>query len=146
MDTKRSWPARLLIGLVLLWNVQCALAFLGRTEVYVAGFELAGISGETMVRGVGLLFLMWNVPYLLAAWRPRRYRVSLIETICMQTLGLVGETVLLLFLPQGHAPLRATATRFILFDGVGLVLLVAAAGLSAEPPRRPRAGRTDAGL
>jgi hypothetical protein len=76
---------------------------------------------------MGILFLMWNVPYALAAWHPRRHRTSLLEALIMQAIGLLGETALLLLLPPGHEPLRATAMRFIFFDGFGLLLLLVAA-------------------
>jgi len=125
-QTRKLWLARLLIGLVLAWNLECALAFLWRPGDYAPGFELSGASGAAMVRGMGILFLMWNVPYALATWHPRRHRTSLLEALVMQTVGLLGETALLLLLPPGHEPLRATATRFILFDGLGLALLLAA--------------------
>ena len=130
--TRKLWLARLLIGLVLLWNLECALAFLWRPGDYAPGFELAGVSGVAMVRGMGILFLMWNVPYALAAWHPGRHRTSLLEALAMQAIGLLGETALLLLLPPGHEPLRATAMRFILFDGFGLVLLLVAVLLDRD--------------
>ncbi len=120
------WLVRLLIGLVLFVNIQCALAFLCQPAKYAPSFELEGDISETMLRGMGVLFLMWNVPYALAAWHPRRHRTSLLEALAMQAIGLLGETALLLLLPPGHEPLRATATRFIVFDGLGLVFLLGA--------------------
>ena len=42
----------------------------------------------------------------------------------MQAIGLIGETVLLVLLPTGHATLNSTVQRFILFDGIGLLLLL----------------------
>lgn len=122
---------RLLIGLVFFFNVQCALAFLLAPQRYAPGFELSGPVGEGMVRGMGILFLMWNVPYAAALTNPRKRRVSLIEAIVMQAIGFVGESLLLLTFPAGHAVLRASVGRFIVFDGVGLVALLAALWLSA---------------
>jgi len=118
---------RLLVGLVLVINVQCALVFMGRPEAYAPSFELSGAAGEAMVQALGLLFLMWNVPYAVAALNPQKYRISLYEAILMQAIGLVGETLLLLGLTPGHPTLSATVTRFIAFDGGGLLALALAA-------------------
>jgi hypothetical protein len=84
---------------------------------------------------MGILFLMWNVPYAVAFWHPVRHRLSLLEAVVMQAMGVVGEMLLLWTLPAGHAALRATARRFILFDGAGLLVLVAAMWLARR--RRP---------
>jgi hypothetical protein len=119
---RRKWLGRVLIGTVLFINVQCALLFLLQPRVYVPGFGLEGGMGIVYVRGIGLLFLMWNVPYFVAVLDPMKYRVSLYEATIMQTIGLVGET-LLLSLPVGHQALQNSVRRFILFDAVGLVLL-----------------------
>lgn len=83
-----------------------------------------------MVRGLGILFLMWTIPYLFALSDPLKKRVSLIEAVLMQGIGLAGESLMLLTLPEGHPVLRETAARFIIFDGGGLVLLIAALILS----------------
>lgn len=45
--------ARLLIGLVLFVNLQCAVLFLVFPEHYVAGFELIGVPGVGMVQDMG---------------------------------------------------------------------------------------------
>jgi len=124
---RRLWAARLLVGAVLLINVQCALLFLWQPAAYAPGFELTGVVGEQIVRAIGLLFLMWNVPYAVAFIDPQKYRVSLYEAIAMQAIGLFGETLLLLGLPPSHLALRATVTRFIAFDGSGLLALLLAA-------------------
>lgn len=121
---QRKWIARGLIGIVLFFNVQCAVVFLLQPESYAGGFELAGVPGRMMVQGMGLLFLMWNVPYAFAVSDPVARRVSLIEAIIMQAIGVVGESVLLGTLPLGHWALKDTALRFIAFDGGGLVLLL----------------------
>jgi len=110
----------------LFINVQCALLFLLQPGVYVPSFGLEGGMGIVYVRGIGLLFLMWNVPYFVAVLDPMKNRVSLYEATVMQTIGLVGETLLLLSLPAGHQALHNTVRRFILFDAVGLVLLLLA--------------------
>jgi hypothetical protein len=120
------WAARLCIGLVLVWNVQCALAFLIAPGLYAAGFQLAGPPAHAAVRGTGLLFLMWNVPYAVALWHPLRHRVSLYEALVMQAIGLLGESLILLSLPVAFAAARASLARFVAFDAAGLALLFAA--------------------
>ena len=46
----------------------------------MGGLGLEGIIGEQMVRGMGVLFLMWNIPYIFALANPiRKQGRSLIE-------------------------------------------------------------------
>ena len=128
---KYNYPMRLnlargLIGLVILWNLQVAFVFLLRPEQYTDAYELGGLAGAAALRGIGVLFLMWNVPYLVALWHPVRHRISLYEALAMQTIGLVGEAFIYLALPVIHIALSASVMRFIAFDGLGLVLLAIA--------------------
>jgi hypothetical protein len=118
--------ARGLIGLVILWNLGVAFVFLLQPEQYTGAYELGGQSGAAALRGIGLLFVMWNVPYMVALWHPVRHRISLYEALAMQTIGLVGEAVIYFSLPTIHMVLRTSILRFIAFDGLGLVLLVIA--------------------
>jgi hypothetical protein len=120
------WLPRALIAIVLFWNLQCAAVFLVDPASYLSMFELAGVPGQAVVRGIGILFLMWNVPYALAAWNPIRHRTSLQEALVMQAIGLAGEGALWLMLPPAHAGVRLSIMRFICFDATGLVLLLAA--------------------
>jgi hypothetical protein len=122
--------ARGMIGLVLFFNLQCALAFIWTPGQFAPGFELVGMAGSALVQGMGILFLMWNVPYLVAFYHPQKQRTALYEAIAMQAIGLFGETFLLAGLPSGHAALQATTIRFIAFDASGLILLVMAAMIS----------------
>lgn len=122
----RRWVARALIGLVFAWNVQAAMAFIIWPSSAAWAYELSGVPGEAAVRGTGILFLMWNVPYALALWHPIRYRLELVLALVMQFIGLVGESLILVSLPSGHITLGTSVLRFILFDGAGLVLLLAA--------------------
>jgi hypothetical protein len=122
----RLWAARLLIAVVVGWNLQCALVFLLNPGRFAPGFELAGIPGEAAVRGTAVLFVMWNVPYLVALWHPRRQRVSLGEALAMQAIGVLGESLILTWLPAGYTDLHTSIVRFILFDAAGLILLAAA--------------------
>jgi hypothetical protein len=128
----RLWLSRLLIAIVVVWNLQCALVFFLHPEMFASGFELTGIPGAAAVRGTAVLFAMWNVPYLVALWHPRRNRVSLWESFSMQLVGLAGETAIWFLLPPGHAALRASILRFIAFDAAGLVLLAGAVWLSRK--------------
>jgi hypothetical protein len=111
---------------VILWNVQCGIAFLVAPATYAPGFELSGPAGEAMVRGLGVLFLMWNVPYFVALLHPVRHRTSLHEAVAMQAIGLAGESLILWSLGSGHPAASSTMLRFIAFDGAGLVLLLLA--------------------
>lgn len=122
--------ARALIGLVLLVNVQSALAFLIWPGAYAGTFELSGEVGDAMLRGMGVLFLMWNVPYGVALWHPIRHRISLYEAVAMQTIGLVGEAFIYTSLSTVHSLARASLARFIVFDSLGLLLLVFAVWLT----------------
>jgi len=124
--------SRGLIGLVILWNLQVASIFLLWPEHYTAAYELQGIVGAAMIRGIGLLFVMWNVPYLVALWHPIRHRISLYEALAMQTIGLVGEAFIYLTLPAIHVALRASVLRFITFDAIGLMLLLIAVWITRE--------------
>ena len=129
MNKTHVWLARLLVGLVFAWNVQAALVFVLSPGAFVRGYELSGVPGEAAVRGVGVLFLMWNVPYAAALWNPVRYRLALTLARVMQLVGLVGESFILSTLGAQHFILRASILRFILFDGAGLALLALAAWL-----------------
>lgn len=129
-DQVKLWAARMCIGAVLAANVQCAIVFWRSPQIYAPAFELAGTAGEAAVRGLGVLFLMWNVPYLIALWHPRQRRVSLWEAVAMQAIGVAGETIIRLTLPPGHLTLEASLLRFILFDGGGLAGLLLAVWLT----------------
>lgn len=118
---------RILIFLVLAMNLQCAFAYIFNPLPYVAPFELSGEPGRAAVIGIGILFVMWQVPYLFALVHPRRNRRSLVEAVAMQSIGLVGETLLLRTIPLTHSVLRASILRFITFDAGGLFLLIVAA-------------------
>jgi len=118
--------ARILIGLVFLVNIQCALLFLFNPSPYMTGFGLEGMAGEQIVRALGLLFIMWNVPYAFALVDLKKHRVSLIEAVIMQAIGLIGETSILLIGGPHPSPIESTLKRFILFDGIGLVFLLMA--------------------
>jgi len=118
------WVARFLIAVVVAWNLECALVFLLNPGGFAAGFELAGLPGAAAVRGFAVLFVMWNIPYLVAFWHPQRHRLSLWEALAMQTIGVIGESFILFSLPAGHALLHTSLLRFITFDAAGVVCLI----------------------
>ncbi len=118
------WLARLALVVVFFFNVSCALAFVVRPAAYAPGFEVSGVVGQVIVRGIGILFLMWNVTYPLAIRDPWRYRWLFLIVIIQQVIGLAGETWMLLTLPPGHAALATTGWRFVAFDGGGLVAML----------------------
>jgi hypothetical protein len=126
----RLWAARLLIAVVLAWNLQCALVFFLNPGMFAPGFELTGLHGEAAVRGFAVLFVMWNIPYLVALWHPLRHRLSLWEALVMQFVGVIGESLILFSIPVGYAVLHASLLRFITFDAAGVLLLLGAILLS----------------
>jgi hypothetical protein len=122
----RIWIARLLIGIVTVWNLQAAFMFIFSPSGFVHAYELSGTAGEAAVRGAGVLFLMWNIPYLFALQNPIRFRLALAFALLMQFTGLIGESCIFFTLPAEHVILRNSILRFITFDGVGLLFLLAA--------------------
>jgi len=116
--------ARGLIALVLFFNLQAAILFIVSPAAYTAGFEMSGLVGQKLVQGMGILFLMWNVPYIWALLHPVRNRISLISAVIMQAIGFFGESLLWISLPAGHEALNATVIRFMAFDGGGLLALI----------------------
>ena len=127
------WFSRLFVGVVFAWNLQCALVFLIRPAVFAPGFQLSGAIGEAVLRSLGVLFLMWNVPYGVAMWHPGRHRVALLEALVMQAIGLVGESWIYSTLPAvEHTVVRQSLARFIVFDAIGLAALLLAAWLSRK--------------
>lgn len=130
------WVARGLIAVVTFWNLHAAIQFLVTPERFAGGFELSGTAGEAMLRGMGLLFVMWNVPYVFALIDPLCNRTSLVEAVIMQFIGVAGESLLLILLAGQHAALQQTVWRFITFDGAGFLALIAAWRISAAVKRQ----------
>jgi hypothetical protein len=112
--------------LVLISNLYAALGFLFTPKQFMSAYELAGGSGEAAVAGIGLLFVMWQVPYLAAIINPIKHKISLLEALIMQGLGVIGETFIRLRIPSQNIIIRWGITRFIIFDLAGLVLLATA--------------------
>ena len=129
LDNCILWTARGALALVLAWNLQAALAFILAPDAHAPGFEVGGVPGRVIVRGFGILFLMWNVPYVAALVHPLRHIVPFACAVVAQFIGLAGETWMAVTLPPDHEALRATGLRFIAFDGAGFVLLAIAFAL-----------------
>ncbi len=116
-----------LIGLVFVMNVQAGIDFYFNPGKYTAAYELSGIPGNVSVAGVGLLFLMWNVPYSFALWNPIKNKISLVQATIMQLMGVIGESALLYrFSATEHPLLASSIKRFVYFDSAGLFLLLIA--------------------
>jgi hypothetical protein len=124
-DAMMRWKnlARLLIGSVIIWNLQCAFLFIVKPEQYVGGFEVSGVSGIAMLRGFGVLFIMWNVPYVFAVLDPLRYYNAYFQSFLMQAIGLIGETIVRVTIPDGYLVLKGSIDRFIGFDALGLFFI-----------------------
>ncbi len=120
------WVIRLLIGIVTFLNLQAAVLFMLVPYRFVSSFELTGETGKAVIQALGVLFLMWNVPYIFALINPIKNRISLVQANIMQAIGVIGETGILIRLEGSHPILSASVTRFIIFDACGLVLLLAA--------------------
>ncbi|MBU1662583.1 MAG: hypothetical protein KKD28_14045 [Chloroflexi bacterium] len=142
VSARRLWFGRALIGAVIFTNVQCAIAFLRSPTVYAPWYELQGAAGEAAIRGFGVLFLMWNVPYVVALIYPHKQRTSLYEAIIMQTIGIIGEAFILWWLPIEYTIARGSIVRFIIFDGGGLIALLLAAWVCKSASNSKR-GRDD---
>ena len=133
-ESRRVWAARVAVALVLVSNLSAAIPYLLDPDRYVAAFELNGVAGAAMVRGLGVLFVMWSAAYLPLIAHPDRYPALFGVVLAQQVLGLAGETWILATLPPGHTALVAASVRFIAFDGAGLALLCLAFVLARRRP------------
>ena len=139
------WFARAAVGSVWAVNLNAALSFLAQPERYAAGFELSGVAGEAVVRGFGILFLMWNATFTLVILQPRHHQALFRIVLIQQAIGVAGETWIWLRLPPGHAALWGTGLRFLLFDGLGLAVMALAFAImlkTSEPPKGQKLSQT----
>ena len=139
-SASKVWISRLLIAVVILLNLQAAFQYLLNPSAYVGAFELQGMPGRTAVMGMGILYIMWQVPYIFAAIHPVAHRFSLIEATIMQAIGLIGETWLRSQIPMENAILRGSIQRYRVFDAGGLVLLCIALLLLSIKSRDQKKG------
>jgi len=128
LKTLPLWFARIAVGIVFIMNISCALDFILRPERYTGGFEVSGAAGNAILQGFGILFLMWNATYPPVIVQPVRYQTLFIVILVQQSIGVMGESWLFLQLPVEHITLRTTGLRFIIFDGLGLILMSIAFG------------------
>lgn len=120
------WAARLFILVVLFLNLQAAFLFMLTPDAFVHAFQLEGVPGRAAIAGYGILFLMWQVPYVFALLHPVKFRISLWQALIMQGIGTLGESILLSTIPGEYRLLRSSIQRFILFDATGVLLLLGA--------------------
>lgn len=138
----RVWVSRSIIAIVFGMNILCALFFILTPERYTSAFELSVGTGGVIVRGMGILFLMWNVPYFVAMLHPLKHRLSLIEACVMQFFGAGGEIILLLGMINTQSRQRITLERFAIFDGLGLLLLLVSLLLVTVKPKAIKLGKS----
>ena len=119
------WLARLTVGVVFLVNLNAALAFILQPGKYAPGFEVEGVAGRAIVQGIGILFLMWNTTYPLVILHPSRHFNIFTIVLVQQVIGVIGESWIWITLPAGHEALKQTGSRFIIFDGGGLIAMFA---------------------
>jgi len=138
-----KWIVRVLIGIVVFFNLDAAFSFMFLPKAYAPGFELSGVPGQMIIQGLGLLFLMWNVPYIIAMLNPGRHFTSLIEAVIMQAIGVFGESILLSLMPGEHVMIKSSTVRFIVFDAGGLILLVIGFFITLRLRKQITVGTTD---
>lgn len=119
----RLFISRAAVGIVLFINIQCAIVFLLSPAQYAGSFELTGVSGNAAIRGMAVLFCMWNIPYVFALLDPVKNMTSYLQACLMQATGLLGESMIAFTLPENHSLLFEGLRRFLLFDAIGLVIL-----------------------
>lgn len=117
---------RLLILVVTTWNLLCAIQFILFAQDYASSFDLLpDVTGRAVIQSIGILFMMWNIPYFFAFLHPYKWYIALISATLMQLTGLVGEIWIKSQL-QHPQNMVSSIQRFIIFDAIGLILLVSA--------------------
>ncbi len=127
-DPTVIWIIRILIALVFASNILCAVQFLANPSGYTQQFDLVGEAGIVVIRSLGILFIMWNVPYAIAIYHPYRYSFALISALMMQLIGFIGETWIY-FSIHTLVNTKSSIMRFMIFDFAGLLLLLVAFAL-----------------
>jgi hypothetical protein len=138
---KATWIARAAVAIVFCLNVMCAVQFILNPIGYAAGYGLpATEEAGTLVAGLGVAFLMWNVTYPAVIVSPLRFQTLYVIVLIQQAVGLVGESCILAHLVEiglGGGAMAAGIIRFVAFDAGGLILmLVAFIVLAAHKPPR----------
>ena len=123
----RVWIARIAFALVFLVNIACALQFIVDPASYVGAYQLEGTGAVAAIQGYGVVFLMWNATYPLFVFRPDRFMVLGAIILLQQAIGLLGESIIFAMLPDAGAEVLACSVmRFMAFDGIGLLIMLAA--------------------
>ena len=128
----RHWAARALVALVFASNMYCAVSFIADPGAYTSAYQLSGAGAQAAVAGIGVAFSMWNVTYLPLIVFPYKFPVLFGVVIAQQVVGLAGETWIHSQLGASAAIASASILRFIVFDAVGLVLLIMACILTTR--------------
>lgn len=124
-DNAAIWLVRVCFTIVFVWNVLCAVQFIGAPAPFVGAYQLSGIAGEAAIRGMGVVFLMWNATYPLFIYQPARFKVLGAVIVAQQLIGCVGEGVIWASLPSvGYEVLASSILRFMAFDATGLGLML----------------------
>ena len=127
---KAAWLARAAVFIVFCLNVMCAVQFIAEPAQYAAAYGLpATQEAGALVAGLGVAFLMWNVTYPAVIVSPRRFRALYVVVLIQQLVGLVGESFIwwrLIDAGLGGGLMAAGIMRFVLFDGGGLIVMLAA--------------------
>ncbi len=119
-----AWACRVCFALVFAMNVQCAFSYIFMPESFLGGFQLSGVVGAVAVQGIGVSLLLLNATYTAFLVLPQRFRALGAIILFQQAIGLVGESMIYLSLPEfGYAQLAHSIARFIVFDAIGLVLM-----------------------
>ena len=121
---------RLLVLLVFASNMYCAAMFFLNPGDFTAAYQLTGEGAQTVIAGMGVAFAMWNATYIPLIVFPYKFTLLFWVVLAQQIIGLAGETYLYMGLGPEQAILASSIMRFIIFDAVGLVLLIIASILS----------------
>lgn len=84
----------LILGWYSLFNLQATFVFHPYPEKYISRFELEGAVRTSMLRGLGVLFVIWNFPYAMALWYPIHHLLFLYEALSMVTIGYFREAII----------------------------------------------------
>ena len=120
-----EWVCRICFTIVFIVNIHCAI-FIVDPGPYAWNFGLRGDSGHFAVRGLGIAFLMWNATYPVFIALPNLFKVVGGIVLAQQLIGLIGESLLLPYLPHASFLFAASIMRFIEFDAFGLLIMTIA--------------------
>lgn len=121
-----EWVCLICFTIVFIVNIHCAISFIVDPGPYAWNFGLRGDSGHFAVRGLGIAFLMWNATYPVFIALPNLFKVVGGIVLAQQLIGLIGESLLLPYLPHASFLFAASIMRFIEFDAFGLLIMTIA--------------------